>query len=153
MSDERRKRTVLTPMSGELKAQADWIPSGPVPAVRRPRREKTVPVTRGQVLSGGLKRIALVLLILVDLVAAAAVALVHFSGMEASRALPLAFFAGGSVVALGGFLGASTGPSADFMPVRGYDAEDRRQGLSNSVVYGAFGVALIVIGAVLDAKL
>jgi len=55
--------------------------------------------------------------------------------------------------ALGGFLGATTGPSLDWMPERGYGYEDRQQGLNRAVVYGGFGVALIVVGAVLDAYL
>ena len=153
MSDDRPRRKNLTPMSGELKAQEDWSPTGPVAEPRRARKKKALPVTPGQVLWVGLKRTALILLILVDLVAAAALVLVHFAGMEPKRALTLAFFLGGSAIALGGFLGATTGPSADWMPIRGYDAEDKRQGMNSSVIYGVFGVLLILVGAVLDAKL
>ena len=153
MEQEPRRPRQLTPMSGELKAPADWIPPGPVPEARRPRKEKMPPVTRGQVLLAGLKRIVIVLVILVALVAAAALLLVQFSDMEASRAFPLAFFAGGAFIALGGFLGATTGPSMDWMPEGGYDFADRQHGLNSSLVYGAFGVALIAVGAVLDAYL
>jgi hypothetical protein len=39
------------------------------------------------------------------------------------------------------------------MPEGGYDHAARERGLNNSVVYGGFGVALIVVGAVLDAYL
>ena len=39
------------------------------------------------------------------------------------------------------------------MPEGGYDYEDRQQGLNRSVVDGGFGVALILVGAVLDAYL
>ena len=141
----------LTPMSGELKAE--WSPPAPVTEPRRLRKEKTPPVTRGQVLLAGLERIVIVLVILVGLVAGAALLLVQFSDLEASRAFPLAFFAGGAFIALGGFLGAMTGPSMDWMPETGYDYQDRAHGLNGSVVYGGFGVALIVVGAVLDAYL
>jgi hypothetical protein len=132
---------------------SDWAPPGPVPEARRPRKEKAPPVARGQVLLAGLKRIVIVLVILVGLVAGAALLLVHFSDTATSRAFPVAFFVGGAVIALGGFLGATTGPSLDWMPERGYGYEDRQQGLNRSVVYGGFGVALIVVGAVLDAYL
>jgi hypothetical protein len=153
MHDDERRRKGLTPMSGELKAGSDWAPSGPVPEARRPRKEKRPPVTRGQILLAGLKRIMIVLVILVGLIAGVALLLVHFSDMAASRAFPLAFFAGGAFIALSGFLGAATGPSVDWMPEGGYGHEDRQQGLNNAVVYGGFGVALIVVGAVLDAYL
>jgi hypothetical protein len=153
MRDDDRRRKGLTPMSGELKAGSDWAPPEPTPEARRPRKEKTVPVTRGRVLIAGLKRIAVVLAILLTLISVVALLLVHFSDLEASRAFPLAFFGGGAFIALGGFLGATTGPAMEWMPEGGYGHEDRQQGLNNSVVYGGFGVALIVVGAVLDAYL
>jgi len=140
-------------MSGELKAGPDWVPSAPVAEARRPRKEKTLPVTRRQVLLAGLKRIAIVLAILLTLISVVGLLLVHFSDMTAARAFPLAFFAGGAFIGLGGFLGATTGPSADWMPQGGYDHADRERGLSNSAVYGGFGIALIIVGAVLDAYL
>jgi hypothetical protein len=153
MEGEPRRPRQLTPMSGELRSQADWVQPDPVPEKRRRRKEKMPPVTRGEVLLAGLKRIVIVLVILCALLTGAALLLVHYSGMAASRAFPLAFYAGGAFLALGGFLGASTGPSMDWMPVRGYDSQDRVRGVNNAVVYGGFGVALIVVGAVLDAKL
>jgi hypothetical protein len=153
MRDDERRRKGLTPMSGELKADSDWIPTWPVPEVRQRRKEKSAPVTRGQVLLAGLKRIVIVLVILVGLISGAALLFVHFSDLAASRAFPVAFFVGGAFIAVGGLLGATTGPSLDWMPEGGYGYEDRQQGLNRSVVYGGFGVALIVVGAVLDAYL
>jgi hypothetical protein len=140
-------------MSGELKASADWV-TDPVPEKRRlwRRKEKPPPVTRKEVLVAGLKRIVVVLVILCGLLTGAALLLVHYRHMTTARAFPLTFYGGGAFLALGGFLGASTGPSADWMPVRGYDYQDRARGVNNSFVYGAFGVALIVVGAVLDSK-
>jgi hypothetical protein len=140
-------------MSGELRAEADWVPATPVGEARRPRRKKTLPVTRGQVLLAGLKRIAIVLALLLTLISVAALLVLHFSDTTASRVFPLAFVVGGAFIGLSGFLGATTGPSADWMPEGGYDHEAREQGLNNSLVYGAFGVALIVVGFVLDAYL
>jgi hypothetical protein len=153
MDEEPRKPRQLTPMSGELTSQAEWAPPEVGPEKRRWRKEKAPPVTRAEVLLAGLKRIAITLVILVGLIAGAALLLVHYSDMETSRAFPLAFFAGGAFLALGGFLGATTGPSVDWMPEGGYDYEDRARGLSNSAVYGGFGIALIIVGAVLDAYL
>ena len=140
-------------MSGELKADSDWIPTWPVPEVRQRRKEKSAPVTRGQVLLAGLKRIVIVLVILAGLISVAAWLLVHFSDLAASRAFPLAFFVGGASIALGGFLGATTGPSLDWMPEGGYGYEDRQHGLNEALVYGGFGVALILVGVALDSYL
>jgi hypothetical protein len=154
MPEDERRRKKLTPMSGELNASADWVTPSPVPEKRRRRRkEKKPPVTPREVLLGGLKRIAIVLAILGALLTGIALLLVHYSGMAASRAFPLTFYAGGAFLALGGFLGASTGPSTDWIPIRGYDYQDKARGMNNSFVYGAFGVALILVGAVLDSKL
>lgn len=154
MEREPRRPRQLTPMSGELKAQEDWVPTSPAPEKRRRwRKEKKPPVSAGQVLLAGLKRIVIVLVILVGLVTGAALLLVHYADMEASRAFPLAFYGGGALIAMSGFLGSTTGPSLDWMPVTGYDAADRARGVSNSFIYGAFGVALILLGAVFDAKL
>ena len=140
-------------MSGELKSQADWAAPEAAPEKRRPRKEKAPPVTRRQMVVAGLKRIAITLVILVGLIAGAAVLLVHYSDMRPSRAFPLAFFVGGAFITLGGFLGATTGPAMDWMPEGGYGYEDRARGLNNSAVYGGFGIALIAVGAVLDAYL
>jgi hypothetical protein len=153
MEQEPRRPRQLTPMSGELQSQADPAPTDVVPEKRRWRKEKAPPVTRAEVLVAGLKRIAITLVILVGLIAGVAVLLIHFSDMEASRAFPLAFFVGGAFITLGGFLGASTGPAMDWMPEGGYGYGDRARGLSNSAVYGGFGIALIAVGAVLDAYL
>ena len=153
MDEEPRRPRQLTPMSGELRSQADWAPPEVVPEKRRRRKEKAPPVTRAEVLAAGLKRIAITLVILVALITGVAVLLMHFAEMEASRAFPLAFFAGGAFLTLGGFLGATTGPSFDWMPAGGYGYDARARGINNSVVYGGFGIALIVVGAVLDAYL
>lgn len=152
MEKEPRRPRPLTPMSGELKVSADWAPPGPI-VQERPRREKKLPVTRRQVLLAGITRSLIVLTVLSALIAGAGLLTVHFSDMETSRAFPLAFFGGGALITLGGFLGATTGPSTDWMPEGGYDYEDREHGFNNSVVYGAFGIALIAVGAVLDAYL
>jgi hypothetical protein len=142
-------------MSGELRSDEGWVPADPVERKRRRfrRKAKPPPVTRGRVLVAGLKRIVIVLAVLVALVAGVALLIVQVSDLEASRALTLSFFGVGAFIALGGFFSGTSGPSEDWMPIGGYDAEDRAHGVNTSIVYGAFGVALIVVGFVLDAKL
>jgi MFS family permease len=140
-------------LSGELKVDAGWSPLEPAPEKRRGRKKKAPPVTRGQILLAGLKRIGTVLIVLVGLISGGALLAVHFSDTTASRAFPLAFYVGGVFLACGGVLGATTGPSADWMPETGYDHGDRQRGLNNSLVYCGFGVVLIVVGAVLDSNL
>jgi uncharacterized membrane protein YidH (DUF202 family) len=150
---EERKPRKLTPMSGELKAQADWVSTAEIPEQRPAREEKSPPVTRRQILIAGLRRSAIILVILFTLVAALALLLMRFGDMDASRAFPLAFFVGGAFITLGGFLAATTGPSYDWMPERGVDQERRQIGINNSLVYGSFGIVLIVVGVVLDTLL
>ena len=142
-------------MSGELRSDEGWAPADPVERrrLRRPHKAKTPPVTRGQVLVAGLKRIAIVLVVLSVLIVGVALLIVHFFDIEPARAFPLAFFAGGALIGLGGFFSGTSGPSQEWMPEGGYDYEDRQRGVNASLVYGAFGLALIAIGAVLDAKL
>jgi hypothetical protein len=152
---EKRSRRQLTPMSGELRSDEGWVPSDPVAGRRRRRRrkEKTPPVTRGQVLLAGLRRIAIVLGVVSVLIVGVALLIVQFSDVEPARAFPLAFFAGGALIGIGGFFSGTSGPSQDWMPEGGYDYEDRRRGVNTSLVYGSFGIVLIAIGAVLDSKL
>ena len=145
---ERRRRS-LTPLSGERRPESTWTPSKPDEKVRR-RKEKEVPATRGRVLIAGLRRSVIALLILSALVCGAALLLVRVGDMNASRAFPLAFYLGGALIAVGGFLGAMAGPSADWMPEGGFGRYERQTALNRSVVYGAFGVLLISVGAVID---
>ena len=132
MSFGERRRRRLTPLSGELRAESAREPSKPDEKVRR-RKEKEVPATRGRVLIAG-----------------AALLMVRVGDMSPSRAFPLAFYLGGALIAVGGFLGAMAGPSADWMPEGGFGRYERQTALNRSVVYGAFGVLLISVGAVID---
>jgi hypothetical protein len=144
-----RKRRFLTPMTGERRAESTWTPSKPDQKVRR-RKEKEVPSTRGRVLIAGLRRSVIALLILSDLVCGAALLMVRVGDMSAGRAFPLAFYLGGALIAVGGFLGAMAGPSADWMPEGGFGRYERQTALNRSVVYGVFGVLLIAVGAVIE---
>ena len=147
-----RKRRKLTPMSGELRVEADWAPTEP-PAGRPSRPEKTAPVTRREVLVAGLVRIAGILVTLVALVSAVAFLFMWLGDMNASRAFTLAFLVGGAFIAVAGFLMGTTGPAWDVMPDHGYGYERREVGINRSFVYGSFGVVLVLIGIALDALL
>jgi hypothetical protein len=145
---ERRRRS-LTPLSGELRPESTWTPSEPEEKVRR-RKEKEVPSTRGRVLIAGLRRSAIALIVVSALVCGAALLMVRVGGMSPSRAFPLAFYLGGALIAVGGFLGAMAGPSADWMPEGGFGRYERQTALNRSVVYGVFGVLLIAVGAIIE---
>jgi hypothetical protein len=150
--DERRKRS-LTPMSGELRTESDWTPTKPEEKVRRRQKtskRKEVPSTRGRVLLAGLRRSIVALVLMAAVICGAALLIVHFSDMSPSRVFPLAFYLGGAFIALGGFLGAMTGPSVDWIPEGGFGRYDHETALNRSAVYGVFGVLLIGVGAVID---
>ena len=51
--------------------------------------------------------------------------------MSPSRAFPLAFYLGGALIAVGGFLGAMAGPSADWMPEGGFGRYERQTALEH----------------------
>jgi len=147
--DERRTRK-LTPMSGEHRAHEAW--SDPKPRRRR-RKERLAPSSRRGVAIGGLKRLAIALLLLSAIPVAAALVLVWAGDIPAARAFPLSFYLGGALIAGGGFLGAITGPSAAWMPEGGYDYSDHQASLNVGVVYGFCGVLLIAVGAFLESRL
>jgi hypothetical protein len=56
MEDERRPRK-LTPMSGELRAEAGWVRPGPVEERYKPKTVKTLPRTTKEVVLRGLRRL------------------------------------------------------------------------------------------------
>jgi hypothetical protein len=119
------------------------------------------PITVRGVLLAGIGRILIVLVLVSAALVGVALLFIQFADMTASRAFPLAFFLGGALITIGGFLGATTGPMPTGFPQGGalireagyYTVGQRQRALSNSVVYAAFGIALIVVGAVLDAYL
>jgi hypothetical protein len=151
--DSARRKQDLTPMSGELNAPADWVPPGPVAEEHRIKKEKPLPRTRRQVVLGGLRRVVIILALLVGLIALVGLLLVEFKGTKPARAFPLAFYLGGALIAGGGVLGATSGPSRNWRPVGGFDRAEREHAFNMSFVYGFFGVALIGVGVLLDSLL
>lgn len=139
-------------MSGELRAPADWTPPGTVEERHRVRRERQIPTTRRGMLLHGTLRYVVVLALLVAATAAVALLVVWLADAEQARAFPLAFYLAGATVIAGGFL-LSTGGSGDWMPDGGIDRAERDSWIGSSLVYVAFGVPLVAIGALLDSLL
>jgi hypothetical protein len=150
--DSARRKQDLTPMSGELNAPADWVPPGPVAEEHRIKKEKPLPRTRREVLLAGIRRVVIILVLLVGLIALVGLLLVEFKGTKPARAFPLAFYLGGALIAGGGVLGATTGPMYGMPAVRLSRAE-HEHAVNWSFVYGGFGVALIAVGVLLDSVL
>jgi predicted nucleic acid-binding Zn ribbon protein len=117
-------------------------------------------VTRQQVFLAGIRRMLIVFVLLSAAAAGVALLFIWLMDARASRAFPLVFYLGGALIALGGFLSAQTGQQTGFpwgrgnLPAeRGLGVEERQKAFSNAIVYAGFGIALIVVGVVLDAKL
>lgn len=153
MGDDERRKRKLTPLSGELRADADWAPPAPVAEPRRVKKEKALPQTRGQMIVAGIRRALVILVLLGGLIALVGALIVWLFDTEPARAFPLAFYLGGATIAVGGFLGGTTGPSADWMPEGGFDREEREEAFNMSIVYAVFGGALIGVGVLLESLL
>jgi hypothetical protein len=135
-------------MSGELRAPADWTPPGTVEEKHRVRRERQIPTTRRGALVHGLRRFVVILAILCALVATAALLAVAFTDTSPARALALAFYAGGALITVGGFLNVSSYESPEW-----YTPDVRQEAFGMSFAYAAFGLVLIGVGVVLDTLL
>jgi hypothetical protein len=84
------------------------------------------------------------------------------SGVSLQRAISLGFYVVGSFLLVGGFFIGNRGPvrlrdSTDAAPVgprrvRWATAEERVQAMNDSAIFIAVGLALIVLGLVVDAR-
>ncbi len=148
VDDERHRRHGLTPLSGELKAPADWTPPGPVAERYVQRKEKRPPTTRRDVLLHGLRRFVLISAGLGGGIALIAVLILWLGDASASRVFPLAFYLGGAMFGAAAVLGGTGVYEAEY-----WDRAEREQAFNMSFVYGAFGVALIGVGVLLDSVL
>ena len=153
MTDEPRRRRSLTPLSGELRAEEAPVLGRPPPRKRLRnrlrRRPKPPPKTWPEAIARGLVRFAVVLAVMAALVLAVAFSLVWLADMESDRALTLSFLLGGVLVLAGGFFSSAAPIETDYY----YDVSDREHMISNTFVYAAIGIALVLIGVVLDATL
>jgi hypothetical protein len=93
----------------------------------------------------GLREELVFLGFLVALMTGIGLFIVAVSDMAVSRALTLAFIVGGGVVVVGGFLDA-----VSKMPYW-YTPRQRTEAFRMSYVYAATGIALMVVGIVVDS--
>ena len=152
--EERRRRRTLTPLSGELRAGDAEILGRPAPRRRLRdrlrRRPKPPPKTWGGAVARGLARFALIVTLLSGLVVGIALVVVWRTDADFERTIALAFLLGGVLLLAGGFLSSTVAPVQT-----GYYFEnpDRERAVSNTFVYAAIGIVLVLIGIVLDQAL
>jgi hypothetical protein len=151
--DEPRRRRSLTPLSGELRAEEAQVLGRPPPRkslrARLRRKPKPPPKTWGEAIARGLVRFTLTIVLLSALLAGVAVLLVQFTDMEFARAVTLSFLLGGVLILAGGFFSSAAPVDTDFY----YETPDRERMISNTFVYAAIGVVLVLIGIALDQAL
>jgi hypothetical protein len=146
---ERRRKSQLTPMSGEVKAAAEWRPADPVKEAkpRRRRKERRAPATRGAAILHGLKRLALLLTAVAGAVVLVAWLVASHWNRSFSHVLPLAFyFAGAGVGAFAVLGGTGVGRSYRYTGGYGAGAGIRREVAVNTSFFFAC-LALFLFGA------
>lgn len=135
-------------MSGELRADAGWVPPGPVEQRYRPRKEKVLPRTTREVVLYGLRRLAITFGLLAGATALVAFLVVELAGTSPDRTFALAYiFVGAGLMALAFF--HQTGAESHWYR----DREEQEVAFNWSTVYLLFGVLLAGIGVVLDVLL
>jgi hypothetical protein len=147
--EERRRRTNLTPLSGELREMVEWTPSDPTkerPAPRR-RKERRLPTTRRGMILRGLVRLGVILLAAGGGVALVGGLIVWRGGGSAAHVLPLAYyFAAAGVGALAVLTGTGTGRSYRYS---GGQAT-RETAFRSSFFLGFIAVFLFALGVLID---
>jgi len=152
MEEPPRRRT-LTPLSGELRADEPQVLGRPAPRkplrARLRRKPKPPPKTWGEAIARGLVRFTLTIVLLSAVVVGVAAALWWLADMDFRRAVALSFLLGGVLILAGGFFSSAAPIDTDYW----YDVGDRERVVSNTFVYAAIGVVLVLIGVVLDQTL
>jgi hypothetical protein len=138
------QRRSLTPLSGELRA-----PPPPPRKSRRRRRERQIPTTTREAIVAGLRRFATVVGILAVLTLAAGWAIAYFGGHDLRHTLSNAFYIVGAFCVGAAFF-SSAAPIGSRRLYRGYPG--RAQAVSSAFVYVSLGLALLVVGALLDVR-
>jgi hypothetical protein len=151
--EERRRRRTLTPLSGELRVEEAHVLGRPAPRktlrARLRRQPKPPPKTWAGAIARGLARFTLTVVLLSGVVVAVAAGLWWLAGMDFARALTLSFLLGGVLILAGGFFSSAAPVDTDYW----YDVSDRERTISNTFVYAAIGIVLVLIGIVLDQAL
>jgi hypothetical protein len=150
MGDEPRKRSGLTPLSGELRVEADWTPPGPVAEQYKPkvRAEKRAPTTTRGMLLHGLKRLGLFVGAVGAGIAIVGALIVYFADADAATTFPVLFLVAGALV-MGGGLWSVFGH--EWAPETGYEQIEKESWVSDVFAYFVLGAAIIGVGLLLDA--
>jgi len=147
---ERPRRRGLTPLSGELRAAEPEILGRPRRRSLRDRlrrRPKPPPKTWREAIARGLARFGLIVAIFAALIVGIALVIVWRTGAELGRTVALAFLIGGVIVLAGGFASSTVG---SIQTGYYYVNPDRERVVSNTFVYAAIGIVLVLIGVVVD---
>jgi hypothetical protein len=146
--DEPRRRTTLTPLSGELREMVEWTPPDPTKEQPQPRRrkERRLPTTRRGMILRGLRRLALVLGGAAVAVAVIAEIVVWRGGGSAAHVFPLVFyFAAAALGGLAALSGTGTGRAYRYSSV-----PSRESAFSLSLLLGGLALFLFAFGLLLD---
>jgi hypothetical protein len=149
MTEPRRRRRALTPMSGELRLREADVGLGVERRGRRPRRQrgsKPPPTTWRGAIALGVRRFAAILAIVSVLIAVAALLLVWLAETDTARTFTLAFYLAGVGLLAGAFFSTAAPMDTDHW----HDVPQRSRVISDSFVYVALGLCLVGIGAFLD---
>jgi hypothetical protein len=145
-----RRRTALTPMSGELRIPEGWVPPGPVPETPKAKPEPQPPSTTMGMLGQGLKRLALVVGGISAGAIALSLALVFFADADAASTLPVVFYATGVLVAAGGLWSIS---GHEWVPEAGYEQVEKEGWVNDAFAYFGVGLTIIAIGVAFEILL
>jgi len=132
-------------MSGELRVEPPPAPSRPA---RRRRRERAVPQTNRQAIVAGVRRFALVLLIVGAVTFGIGWAVAHFTDRDLRHTLSNTFYLAGAFCVGAAFFTSAAPISTPYY----YGHAGGARAVANSFAYVAIGLALLVIGALLDTR-
>ena len=149
--ERERRRKQFTPMSGELKAMVDFEPHDPAADERRRRRpKKPPPATRGAIITRGLARLAVILVLLGGAVTLAGWLYARHADEPIGDVLPVAFYIAAAGIGLFAVLGGTGGGWNVRAWGGGYDRAQRAAAVNTSAVLASLGIFLFAFGLLLD---
>ena len=149
--EERRRRTNLTPLSGELREMVEWTPADPTKTEPAPRlrKERRLPTTRRGMILRGLVRLTVSLVAAGGAVALIGGLVVWRGGGSAAHVLPLAYyFAAAGVGTLAVLTGTGAGTGRSYRYSGGQAT--RATAFSSSAFLGCIALFLFALGLLLD---
>ena len=116
--------------------------------MRRERRARPAPTTTRRAILVGLRRFVVVLAILAAVTFALGWAIAHFGDRDLRHTLSNTFYIVGALCVGGAFFSSAAPISTPYY----YGHAGRARAVSNAFVYVALGLALLVVGALLDER-